>query len=502
MKKLLFIILSVFVAFSCSKEDVNVVAEEPQPLRFVFNIASKPSFDADTKAVKTSWADGDKIYIVFDDVVPESIDDFLILKYSASANEWLVDNEGTTTPNAEGGTLDALYYENPDPDWYYTTTDDGAKFCFENAARKYGKYLFLTARNVPYTVEEGAVTSSLSLDFFENNVRTYVQFCITGIDGDWSFFSEDLAASNNSLANWSPVWGPRNKFFNYDSAYNLLAWQMNEREDGQYLYLSVKQNAEKFTVTLQKNSGENAGIYQKTFSKKISGKCAAITFKGPQFDGIGAVTNGWTCLTSGSQNGYAYVDLGGDVLWATKDVGAVSFDDYGDYFAWGEVEPYYSVFAPLTWKEDKASGYSYDSYKYWEWTDKENGIGQFLKYTNEAGETLESSDDAASVNWGGNWRTPTTTDWKWLRDNCTWTALTGMDGYKVTSNISGYEDRFIIFPVSGYFIGLELKYDCFYWAATSSNNGSSNVVAMSSSGIVFNNGPRCWGLPVRPVLEK
>ena len=109
MRKYLFITMAALAMIACSKEEVKV-EKNTQPLKFSFNIAEKPSFDADTKSVKTSWEDGDKIYIVFDDAVPTSLEDFMILKYSASAEDWEVFQESTTAPKEDGGTLDALYY--------------------------------------------------------------------------------------------------------------------------------------------------------------------------------------------------------------------------------------------------------------------------------------------------------------------------------------------------------------------------------------------------------
>ena len=40
--------------------------------------------------------------------------------------------------------------------------------------------------------------------------------------------------------------------------------------------------------------------------------------------------------TTGTLNGYDWVDLGLSVKWATKNVGASSPSDNGGYFAWGE----------------------------------------------------------------------------------------------------------------------------------------------------------------------
>ena len=39
--------------------------------------------------------------------------------------------------------------------------------------------------------------------------------------------------------------------------------------------------------------------------------------------------------TTGTLNGYDWVDLGLSVKWATKNVGASSPSDYGGYYAWG-----------------------------------------------------------------------------------------------------------------------------------------------------------------------
>ena len=41
---------------------------------------------------------------------------------------------------------------------------------------------------------------------------------------------------------------------------------------------------------------------------------------------------------TGTINGYEYVDLGLSVKWARVNIGASSIGDYGDYYAWGEIE--------------------------------------------------------------------------------------------------------------------------------------------------------------------
>ncbi len=144
----------------------------------------------------------------------------------------------------------------------------------------------------------------------------------------------------------------------------------------------------------------------------------------------------------GIENGYQWVDLGlpSGIKWASCNVGAENPEDYGNYYAWGEVLP----------KED----YSWETYKY------ANGASNKLtKYCNNASygdngftdnkTTLDPEDDAAHVNWDGSWRMPTDAEWIELRDNCTWTWTTqnGINGYRVTSKTNSNS---IFLPAAGY----------------------------------------------------
>ena len=142
---------------------------------------------------------------------------------------------------------------------------------------------------------------------------------------------------------------------------------------------------------------------------------------------------------TGTHNDKGYVDLGLSVKWATCNVGANSPEEYGDYFAWGEIEP--------------KDVYSSNTYKWGEITEIGNIL--YLKYNRTDNNlVLELEDDAASVNWGGNWRMPTRAEQDELRDtdNCTWTWITqnGVKGYKVTSKKNANS---IFLPAAGYYDG-------------------------------------------------
>ena len=166
----------------------------------------------------------------------------------------------------------------------------------------------------------------------------------------------------------------------------------------------------------------------------------------------------------GDLKGHAYVDLGlpSGLLWATCNIGASSPEEYGDYFAWGEKEPK-SDYSLDTYKYcNDTEGYSFSKYV----TDSE--YGDYGKIDNKT--ALESSDDAATANWGGSWRMPTRAEWVELNntDNCTWTWTTqdGHDGYKVTSVKNGNS---IFLPAAGYRVGsslLNAGSNGYYWSSS------------------------------------
>ena len=209
--------------------------------------------------------------------------------------------------------------------------------------------------------------------------------------------------------------------------------------------------------------------------------------------------------TTGEINGHAYVDMGNGLLWATMNIGASSPEDIGDYFAWGETEPYYNSKSPLTWKVDKSSGYCWESYQF-----NPSGDGAtFSKYTDEyTGESvLLSEDDAARVNWGGLWRIPNYYDWIWLKSNCTWQYETnsGVSGYRVTSKINSHS---FFLPVAGYFAGTTLYSSYsgvgFYWSSSMGNVGNTPVARglyLTSNEASFRDDYRYRGQSIRPVSD-
>ena len=201
------------------------------------------------------------------------------------------------------------------------------------------------------------------------------------------------------------------------------------------------------------------------------------------------------------------VDLGltSGLKWATCNVGANAPEEYGDYFAWGETEPYYSSQDPLTWKNGK-TGYNWASYK---WCNGSYSTLTKYNYSSSYGTVdneyiLVPEDDAAAANWGGSWRMPTDAEWTELRTECTWTWTTqnGVNGRLVT----GPNGNSIFLPAAGSRGGTGLSYagSCgFYWSSSLDTDYPDFAfdVFFDSVNVYRYDGYRFGGQSVRPVTE-
>ncbi|MCQ2339265.1 MAG: fibrobacter succinogenes major paralogous domain-containing protein [Paludibacteraceae bacterium] len=138
----------------------------------------------------------------------------------------------------------------------------------------------------------------------------------------------------------------------------------------------------------------------------------------------------------GTGDGHQYVDLGLSVKWATCNVGATTPEEYGDYFAWGETKP--------------KTKYDWSTYKYCNGSSSKLTKYCTMEYygTVDNKTVLDLADDAARVNWKGNWRMPTSNEWNELNAKCTWTWATqnGVKGYQ----IKGRNGNSIFLPAGGY----------------------------------------------------
>ena len=195
--------------------------------------------------------------------------------------------------------------------------------------------------------------------------------------------------------------------------------------------------------------------------------------------------------TTGTLNGYDWVDLGLSVKWATKNVGASSPSDYGDYFAWGE-----------TRKKD-----NYDWETCFDCLDSTGDSWGTYKIGGKTSISPTSGHDTARENWGGTWRMPTIAEFDELfnKKNCDWiwTSQGGHNGYLVTSKINGNS---IFLPDAGWHRSTDTHCEGengYYWSSTLSSSYSYGACRLFfNSNIHFTDyNFRRGGQSVRPVTK-
>lgn len=167
-------------------------------------------------------------------------------------------------------------------------------------------------------------------------------------------------------------------------------------------------------------------------------------------------------------NGHSFVDLGlpSGLCWAACNLGAPNAMDMGSHFSWGETSDKY---------EYSQSSYSCD-------------LGVSM---------LSASYDAATVLWGGSWRTPTSEEWQELNSYCEWSWQGA--GYAV----KGPSGKSIFLPAAGYSKGstrFKSGERGDYWTSTPFGSDKAYEFVIKEDAHQVENDSRHYGLSIRPVF--
>ena len=178
---------------------------------------------------------------------------------------------------------------------------------------------------------------------------------------------------------------------------------------------------------------------------------------------------------------YEYVDLGlpSGVKWATYNIGATKPEEFGEHYAWGEIE----------------------TKEYYE-------SSNCTSYYKDLGDISGNPEyDVVAAKWGGEWRTPRLEDMYELVTQCEW--IWANSGYNVVSKTNG---NHIFLPASGFMKGTEV-YDKgtfgYYWTSTpyseeidggTNSNTKACYLDFSKNYYITDWGLRRNGSTIRPVF--
>ena len=180
------------------------------------------------------------------------------------------------------------------------------------------------------------------------------------------------------------------------------------------------------------------------------------------------------------------IDLGlpSGTKWACCNVGASSPEEYGGYYAWGEVE--------------NKDYYDYSTYIHCDGSESTiHNIGSDISGTEY---------DVAHIKWGGEWVMPNNSLIDELYKYCSLeeTTQNGVNGLKFT----GPNEHSIFLPAGGHFIYSSTRFDgadCEYWSSQLQTIVPSTAYYWGSvtinKGRVTKSESRCQGNTIRPVIK-
>ncbi len=434
---------------SCSNEELDSVIENTQNnsvntcamnfngsiVPFDINIGSTRSA---SRAGGEEWRDGSVIYLKF---TTSSSTVTGTATYSSSKG-WSISYSGTLPSNV-AGKVTVCYIENPASVGTTSVSMNGQSVVYVD---KEGIYEYNSSSNTctvsanlsPYTSRirfKGTVGTSIKVD----GISTYSSY-------DFSKF--ELTISDTSI-----------KLTVDNTGYTPYI----------YGYLADSNNR-KLSVT--------NGDY--IFSTLCKSEVLAIGQTGFMNIPTYASHSGWEVANALQTTGA--VDLGLSVKWAACNIGASSPEEYGGYYAWGELET--------------KSDYSSSNYKY---------AKSSYSYVDIGSNIANTEYDVANKNLGDGWQMPTTQQAQELVDNCTWEATTynNIAGCKVT----GPNGNSIFIPKAGFYKGLtnnDKGTEICIWLS----NVRSDYITWSYYLDCYSNRPsldekdRSYGLSIRPVYTK
>ena len=414
-------------------------------------------------ATKRDWEAGDAVFVFFEGVVAPKY-----LKMSYDGTGWTcTEMDGDTAApgclglgNGGTGSMRAVFLPFGSN---AAVSADGDGFVLDA-----GTEPFYLTDSRPYTVTSNTLSGNFEMALPEGYVQLYLPDPAADANAvielrEPHFTPQGIAsiATDGTITHTRIAHGAPLKGYAYDRGYLF----------GGILAADARNTPADYRFTLVK--GGFAGNYSHTAFSGLT-FCTGVA-EGRAFNLPSEA--GWTPYTD-----FIPVDLGCDthlggqeykrVYWANRNLGATADTgdgSYGDFFAWGELEPYYEAgYARETpgthWRAGKEKGFAWASYSGF----NPSGDGStFTKYTGDDFATLQPADDAASQMLGGPWRIPTNTDWRCLyytlkdehndgfvseevSDILSWTfSSESVAGYYVTSSAAGCEGNSIFLPLSG-----------------------------------------------------
>lgn len=441
MKKTMIVLSAVLALAACSKE-TPVKDSSIDASKFVFNITV--NYPDATKAVKSDWVDGDKVYVFFDGVTGAKY-----VELTRDGSSWTPEMKGGLTVsnlNESGDNMYGVYFPYEQP----VIAADGANVTFKTASGL-SIYTYYMTGSGAYEVNKSADITTLTGSMDMVNPDGYVQFYI-GKDGEkynadgkyrlsvagvkptacTTFSTSTHTFGTKKLNPAQPMWGYKlEDGVAFSGVIDATSW--SNSANSHVIYLFDTEAAAK-TITI---------------SGKTLSSHAAVNFSSTK-------PSTWSAAVTAPE----FVTFDG-VKWGKFNLGATAEGtvaaNYGWYFGWGDIVPATGTAASNAPASDfSKEGYYQNTVAYEALNGKEvNLTGDYAIY------------DMVTAFLGPNWRMPTKAEYDALCESNTW------------GDNNSLKARSVVFPAAG------------RWFNGSGGHGGSVGIYWSSS---YGDGDQAYSL--------
>lgn len=463
------VVLSAVLALVACNKETPVKDSSKDASKFVVNITVNHP-DA-TKAVKSGWVDGDKVYVFFDGVTGAKY-----VELTRDGSSWTPEMKGglAVSELAATGTMYGVYFPYEQP----VIAANGANVTFKTASGL-SIYTYYMTGSGAYKVNKSADITTLTGSMDMVNPDGYVQFYI-GKDGEkynadgkyrlsvagvkptacTTFSTSAHTFGTKELNPAQPMWGYKlEDGVAFSGVIDATCWSNSANSHVIYLF-DTEAAAKTITISGKTLSSHAAVNFSSTKPSTWSAAVAAPAFV--TFDGV---------------------------KWGKFNLGATAEGtvaaNYGWYFGWGDIVPATGTAA----SNAPASGFGGESY-----------YRKTVAYEALNGKTVNLTDDYAIYDivtafLGPNWRMPTKAEYDALCESNSW------------GNNNSLNARTVVFPAAGRWFNGSGGHGGsvgIYWSSSSYNNSESaySLRFLHSNGTIDRKDfVRYYGQSVRPVQK-
>lgn len=312
MKKVMILLSAVLALVACNKETPSVQNDGTiDASKVVFDLTI--NYADDTKAVKSGWTSGDKVYLFFEGVTTG----YVVTEYDGS--NWTPTLQGTATLSASSKTVTAVFlpFSTDEP------TYDGAwKF-----AKKTAYYMTAEAQEYTVTTDPSTDLSTLSATLDMENSQEFVQILISDaspVAGKFMMYAEGL------IPTWCESIVPGGSVTAGTATAGLPIEPVIVDGEGYYFYGTVASSITDPTFYIVEQD-PTIGYAIGTRVKSITGGKSLAPKAAVKFTTLPTLET--------------WVDIDG-TKWATGNVSGhsagtgtiVTPTEYGDYYSWNRLD--------------------------------------------------------------------------------------------------------------------------------------------------------------------